>query len=467
MSAAIKPTVGMEFPDLSSVEKFYKKYAHDARFGVRIGQYKKVDDVVVWKRFYCQREGFRSEGEKKSTENPLLDIKKRKYDQKLSRCGCDAMICVVRTKENTYRINQFQPTHSHQLSSPSKKHLIRSNRKVSEKAKTTLFDCHKSSIDTSLAYRYLRVSDGGFENVGCTLRDLQNYHASFRSSIKCSDAQLFVDNLARKNSINSGFYFDYVIDEKGRLVHVFWADNTCRKNYAVFGDLISFDATYSTNQYNMIFTPFTGINHHSGCVLFGAALISNEKIDSYKWLFSTFLKAMGGAAPRLIITDEDPSMKVAIADVFPSSKHRLCLWHILKKLPEKVGPDVRENPVFYKRVNSCVYSSETCEEFEEEWASIMVDFNLEGNEWLASRYRIRESWIPAYFRDIFLSGILRTTSRSESTNSFFNHFIGFKHALVEFWIRFDTAMEEQREKELRDDNNSLHTSPVLKTEWSI
>jgi len=146
MTAGVKPTVGMEFPDLSSVEKFYKKYAHDAGFGVRIGQHKKVDGVVVWKRFYCRREGFRSEGDKKLTKNPQLDNKKRKYDQKLSRCGCDAMICVIQTKENTYRINQFQPTHCHQLSSPSKKHLIRSNRKVSEKAKATLFDCHKSSI---------------------------------------------------------------------------------------------------------------------------------------------------------------------------------------------------------------------------------------------------------------------------------------------------------------------------------
>ena len=45
---------------------------------------------------------------------------------------------------------------------------------------------------------------------------------------------------------------------------------------------------------NMIFTPFTGVNHHKANVLFGAILLSNEKIESYTWLFKTFLNAMGG-----------------------------------------------------------------------------------------------------------------------------------------------------------------------------
>lgn len=50
---------------------------------------------------------------------------------------------------------------------------------------------------------------------------------------------------------------------------------------------------------------------------------------------------------------------------------------------------------------------------------------------------------------------------------FFNRFIGYKHALVEFWIRFDTAVDEQREKELREDNATFHTKPQLKTPWPI
>jgi hypothetical protein len=54
----------------------------------------------------------------------------------------------------------------------------------------------------------------------------------------------------------------------------------------------------------MKFVPFTGVNHHMQSVFFGAAFIVNEKIASYEWLLQTFLSAMGGKAPRLIITDE-------------------------------------------------------------------------------------------------------------------------------------------------------------------
>ena len=253
----------------------------------------------------------------------------------------------------------------------------------------------------------------------------------------------------------------------GRLCRVFWADTTSRKNYVHFGDVISFDATYSTNQYDMKFAPFTGVNHHMCSIFFGAAFLADEKIESYIWLFQTFLRSMGGKAPSFIVTDEDASMRAAIDVVFPNTTHRLCMWHIMKKLPDKIDANLLRDDEFRTMVNSCVWGSETIEEFESRWQAWITKYHLEGNEWLQGRYLIRESWIPAYFRDIWLGGILRTTSRSESANSFFNRFIGRKLALVEFWIRFDTALKCQRQEELIDDNTSMHTDLKLFTSWEI
>ena len=57
----LKPKVGMTFEGLEGVEKFYKAYAHNVGFGVRIGQQKKIAyKVVRTKRFMCNREGFNS-----------------------------------------------------------------------------------------------------------------------------------------------------------------------------------------------------------------------------------------------------------------------------------------------------------------------------------------------------------------------------------------------------------------------
>jgi hypothetical protein len=54
-------------------------------------------------------------------------------------------------------------------------------------------------------------------------------------------------------------------------------------------------------------------------------------------------------------------------------------------------------------------------------------------------------------------------SRSKSSNSCFNSFILQKFSLVEFWLRFDTASECQRYEELKADNISIHSTPLLRT----
>jgi transposase-like protein len=55
---------------------------------------------------------------------------------------------------------------------------------------------------------------------------------------------------------------------------------------------------------------------------------------------------MGGVAPHLITTDEDASMKAAIAQILPDTAHRLYMWHIIEKVPEKVEPSLRKDENF-------------------------------------------------------------------------------------------------------------------------
>lgn len=119
----------------------------------------------------------------------------------------------------------------------------------------------------------------------------------------------------------------------------------------------------------------------------------------------------------------------------------------------------------YQCFNSCVWASKTPEEFENEWSSTIAEFGLELNEWFATRYQIRVSWVPDYFKDVFLAGIFLITSRSKNANSFSNCFIGLKNVLVQFWIRFVNAIEEQCHNELEADNATLHTMPVLRLPW--
>jgi hypothetical protein len=82
--------------------------------------------------------------------------------------------------------------------------------------KTTLFNCHKASIGTSQAYRLLQVGAWGFEYVGCTKKDLQNYYSDFRHKIKDADAHMFIDNLYALQELDHNFFFEYEVVD-GRL----------------------------------------------------------------------------------------------------------------------------------------------------------------------------------------------------------------------------------------------------------
>ncbi|KAK1414836.1 hypothetical protein QVD17_30595 [Tagetes erecta] len=205
---------------------------------------------------------------------------------------------------------------------------------------------------------------------------------------------------------------DDIVDDRAVFtVGLFWSDGESKRNYQVFGDIMSFDATYRSNRYSMVFVPFTGIDNHNNNVSFGAALLASETAETYKWLLRCFLKAFG-KQPDVVVTDQDPTMKKAIEEVFTCSRHRLCMWHVMHKLSTKVGVTLCKTTDFKQRICDIVWTdSLSPDEFEVGWHSVIQDFDLSDNNWVADIYDMRESWIPAYYRDELMSGLMRTTSR--------------------------------------------------------
>ncbi|GJV99343.1 FAR1 DNA binding domain, zinc finger, SWIM-type, MULE transposase domain containing protein [Tanacetum coccineum] len=82
-------------------------------------------------------------------------------------------------------------------------------------------------------------------------------------------------------------------------------------------------------------------------------------------------------------------------------------------------------------------------------------------------YRLRSSWIPAFFVDSPLCGLMRTTSRSESENSFFSYFTSSGSTLVKFMLCYESAMERQRHTQEKLDHQSFDSFPALLTPLPI
>ncbi|XP_074301122.1 protein FAR-RED ELONGATED HYPOCOTYL 3-like [Silene latifolia] len=76
-------------------------------------------------------------------------------------------------------------------------------------------------------------------------------------------------------------------------------------------------------------------------------------------------------------------------------------------------------------------------------------------------------WVPAYFRDLFLGGLMRTTSRSESENHFFSNFTNPNLTLVKFWMRFESAMDAQRWTHSKTVAQSKNSFPQLSTPLAL
>ncbi|PVH31896.1 hypothetical protein PAHAL_9G255200 [Panicum hallii] len=146
----LKPKVGMSFDSLDAVEEFYKIYAHEAGFAVRIGAQTKVLGIIENKRFLCTRQGF----SKKSAKSDVALAGNQKNSKKPkmrseTRCGCNAQIYVKLGPDKRYYIASMIEHHNHGLVSPDKIMFLRSNRTIRERVKTALFTCHKASIGTS------------------------------------------------------------------------------------------------------------------------------------------------------------------------------------------------------------------------------------------------------------------------------------------------------------------------------
>ncbi|XP_073362612.1 protein FAR1-RELATED SEQUENCE 5-like [Aegilops tauschii subsp. strangulata] len=189
--------------------------------------------------------------------------------------------------------------------------------------------------------------------------DVVNLVAKYHRESQLSDMDDTIAYFMQKEKEDPDFFYRIKLDDEDRVVNMYWIDGAARRSYRHFRDCVSFDATYLTNMYKMSCCPFIGINNHNQLLQFGCGFFRNEDTSSYVRLFKTFLECMGGLAPMNMITDQDFGMRGGIKDVFPTTIHRHCRWHVIKKAEETLGPFFAERTDLHKAFELCVDHSLT------------------------------------------------------------------------------------------------------------
>jgi zinc finger SWIM domain-containing protein 3 len=289
--------------------EFYNNYAKYKGFSVRKSKvrYKTGTKEVIWRRYMCSSEGYRSVKYFERTDQ-------KRQPRPLTRCGCTAMLDVAWSESTSvWYVRQFVDVHTHALAKPEHSFVLRSHGGLNDPQKAEAIELGLGELRPYQIMDVMETSHGGPGEIGFISRDLYNFFARYKKGkVEESDADFVLNHMRQMEENDPEFFFTYSKDEEGRLVNLFWSDGQSQIDYGAFGDVVVFDSTYRVNRYNLPFIPFISVNHHRSTTVFDCGILSDETMVSYVWLLKAFLQAMHQKHPKSLITDGDAAMAGAI-----------------------------------------------------------------------------------------------------------------------------------------------------------
>lgn len=431
---AEEPRVGTFYNNIEELFDSYLAYARDRGFSItKKSASKGTGCVRKYQTISCDRG-------RKSTAYV-----------RTKRINCPARLSAILRENGMWQVSKIVENHNHELD-PSMSRFMLAHRSINLNMKRKLEAKNIAKTRPNKSVRPLEVQVGGPDKLDCLPRDCRNDVESVRRlKISGGDVDCINRMFLSMQQENSDFFHLIHADEEGRVDNVFWVHPRSRAAYEEFNDAVSIDSTFLINRYKIPFVSIIGVNHHGHPILLGSALISHEDTETYKWVFRTWLAAMGGQPPIAVMTDQCESMRSAIKEVMPNTIQSYYIFHILCKFPEKFR-GLREYTEVKNEFKAVVYDSLTKAMFETNWNQFIAKYGLESNQWLGKLYNERELWVPVYVNHIFWAGM--STQRSENIHGFFDGYIHSNSTLEQFVEQYEIAIRHKVEKEDASDFKS-------------
>ena len=320
------------------------------------------------------------------------------------------------TLNGIYQLISLISEHNHELYTQDELQLLPQNRFIPSEIEAKIISLFKKGNLTIEQIMSLIESEHFPDvKVTWTKRDVQNLTQKVCDRNK--EASDFIRLLELKREKDNWSVRTYMNPATLRLERVFWMSSTGKDLLRQFDDVVEGDATYQTNRFGMPLVLFTVADSNGITGLVGGALISDETYDSYKWTLDQ-LKDFGQTEPSVLFTDGDVEFAKAIAQVFPSTTHLLCRWHISQNIIKKLSGELRKDLNTFVDDFWRVGSIEEMPDFEREWA-LMKDKWISKpltHSYIDVLYAKRAKWVFAITHTNFVAGI-SSTQRQESVNN--------------------------------------------------
>jgi hypothetical protein len=229
--------------------------------------------------------------------------KPSKDAQKSVKKGCKAMMRIHRNADDKWVLTKFHDEHNHNLTStPGMTRHWNSHNNIDESTKRIMKGLMENHNTTTQMYGYIAGLHGGASMLPFTRKYFESVKRAIRNDESTDDIKKTLEIFAEMQKTSKNFFHAVDIGKDGKIKNIFWSHAWSRESYKHFGDVVTFDTTYQTNIYGMPFAPFVGVNNHFQTIIFGCAMVREETEDAFKWLFRTFLRAVGNKHPVGILT---------------------------------------------------------------------------------------------------------------------------------------------------------------------
>ncbi|XP_062184036.1 protein FAR1-RELATED SEQUENCE 7-like [Phragmites australis] len=448
------PRMGQEFDSEHEAYEFYRYYGWKVGFNVRkeyANRSKKTGEITS-RKFACSREGY------KANEKPGSHTRVLVPD---SRTGCNAHLIIRRRKPGTkLEVYAFQPRHNHPLFAafcmpcpiqwmtmpdavPPPDYLVNGGESPREQNST----------------------EGG--NAVCVGEGQRRPLRTRRQwEMKYGEAGALLNHFQEQSLADPSFYHAVQLDVEDKVANIFWADARMIIDYSQFGDVVAFDVVSRNSISLRHFSSFVGCNSLGEPIVFALALMYDESVESFQWLFETFLHAMSGQTPKTFFSHQDTVIAKAMSLVMPDTSHALCAWnlkHAATKILNQLG---RGDCSFIKEFKACINEYEEEMEFLTSWNAMINKHNLCDNVWLQKVFEEKEKWARPYVKGIFSAG-MKGTRLNDRLHSEVRDHLRAEVDVILFLRHLQKVINDRRYKELEVEYSSRLKLPYFKIKAPI